>query len=311
MDTLVEAETMVAPRSAPARREDEDQPTHVGNLKVRGILGEGAIGRVYRAVDPASGEEVAVKRVRQTLARDPNVMTRFRREAETVERLTHPNLVRVHDVGWDHMVMDLVEGESLEERLGRRETLSPGEAISVLEQMAEALDYIHARGIVHRDVKPSNVMIEPDGTVKLTDFGIAHLSWAPITHTGELIGSPAFMAPEQIALGEVEPASDTYALGVVAYQCLTGDRPFSGMSMGGLLRAVVYDASPPATQRNPALPAAVDAVLARAMAKDPDERYACARDFVAALKGALGSGAGRLKKGRLAALVNAAKALAL
>lgn len=286
-DTLVEAETMVGPRRLPAPAEPEGLPSHVGHLEIRGLLGEGAIGRVYRAFDPVTGREVAVKRVRETLSRDENVMKRFRREAETVERLTHPNLVRVHDVGSDHMVLDLVEGESLGERLERDGTLPPEEAVALLQQMAEALDYIHARGIVHRDVKPSNVLVLPDGTVKITDFGIAHLSWAPITRTGELIGSPAYMAPEQIALGDVEPASDVYALGVVAYQCLTGERPFNGKSVGALLRSVVYDTPPAATERNPSLPGRVDAVLARALAKDPDERFACARDFVAALKDSL------------------------
>ncbi len=286
-DTLVEAETMVGPRRVPASAEPEGLPSHVGHLEIRGFLGEGAVGRVYRAFDHRAGREVAVKKVRQALARDENVMRRFRREAETVERLTHPNLVSVYDVGPDHMVLELVDGESLEERLEREGTLSASETVALLQQMAEALDYIHARGVVHRDVKPSNILVLPDGTVKITDFGIAHLSWAPITRTGELIGSPAYMAPEQIALGDVEPASDVYALGVVAYQCLTGKRPFAGKSIGGLLRSVVYDTAPAATERNASLPAGVDAVLARALDKDPDERHACARDLVAALRDAL------------------------
>jgi len=311
IDTLAEAETLVGSVSEPSTRSAEATPTRFGELEVRGILGEGAIGRVYRAFDPATGQEVAVKQVRQNVDRDSMIMTRFQREAETVKQLTHPNLVRLRAVGRDYMVMDLVEGESLEEQLKRRGTLEPAETVTLLGQVAEALDYIHARGIVHRDVKPSNVLVQPDGTARLTDFGIAHLSWAPITRTGELIGSPAFMAPEQVALGEVEPASDVYALGILAYQCLAGARPFSGKSLGALLRAVVYDTPPPATERNPSLPSAVDAVLARALAKDPDERYDCARDFVAALQDALGATNGGRRKPGVGTLVKAARALVL
>jgi serine/threonine protein kinase len=283
--TMIEAETAVGPRrpGAPA----ETLPARVGRYRVLGLLGEGAIGRVYRAVAPDSGHEVAVKRVHRALGTDPRVMERFRREAETVERLTHPNLVSVHDVGDDFLVLDLVEGEGLDRRLEREGALSPREALPLLRQVADALDYIHARGIVHRDVKPSNVLVTPDGTVKLADFGIAHLSWAPITRTGELIGSPAYMAPEQVALGEVEPASDVHALGVVAFQCLTGERPFKGRGVGSLLQNVVYQQAPAASSLQPDLPGAVDPVLARALAKDPDERFACARDFIDALAAAL------------------------
>jgi len=294
--TIMEAETVAGPRR-PAGL-PEALPAWIGPYRVLGPLGEGSIGRVYRAVDPESGHEVAVKRVHRFLATDERVMERFRREAETVERLTHPNLVSVHDVGPDFLVLDLVEGESLDRRLEREGRLSPRTAVPLLRQVADALDYIHARGIVHRDVKPSNVLATRDGTVKLADFGIAHLSWAPITRSGELIGSPAYMAPEQIALGEVEPASDVHALGVVAFQCLTGERPFKGKGVGALLQKVVYQEPPAASSLRPDLPGAVDPVLARALAKDPDERFGCARDFIDALAAALSPDAPTARPGR-------------
>jgi serine/threonine-protein kinase len=190
-------------------------------------------------------------------------------------------------VGPDYLVLDLVEGGSLDERLERRGMLAPAEALPILRQVAEALDFIHARGIIHRDLKPSNVLLTREGTVKLSDFGMAHLSWAPMTRSGELIGSPAYMAPEQIALGDVEPASDLHALGVMAFLCLTGQRPFTGRGVGELLRNVVDQERPRASAVRPRLPPAVDPVLARAMAKDPDDRFGCARDFTSALAGAL------------------------
>jgi serine/threonine protein kinase len=284
--TLMGAETLVGPLGGTAT-DGSVLPERVGRYRILGLLGVGAVGRVYRARDPETGRVVAMKRVRRHLSRDPRVMERFRREGIAAEGLSHPNLLRVYDVGPDYLVLELVEGESLDERLERRGALAPEEALSILQQMAEALDSIHARGIVHRDVKPSNVLLARDGTVKLSDFGMAHLSWAPITRSGELIGSPAYMAPEHIALGDVEPASDLHALGVVAFLCLTGERPFKGRSVGELLRNVVDQERPSASALEPALPRAVDAVLARAMAKDPDGRFACGRDLVDALARAL------------------------
>jgi serine/threonine protein kinase len=287
--TLEEAETLVRPERLGLVAQPEAPPSRVGRYEIRGLLGAGAIGRVYRAFDPVAEREVALKRVREALSSDEKVMIRFRREADTVQRLSHPNLVAIHDVGPDYMVMELVGGESLDKRLARAGRLSPEEALPLLGQVAEALDHVHARGIVHRDVKPSNVLVLRDGSVKLTDFGIAHLSRARITTTGELIGSPAFMAPEQIALGDVEPASDVYALGVLAFQCLTAQRPFAARGVAALLKSIVYETPPLASSLEPRLPPAVDSVLERVLAKDPDERFASARDFVAALAEALGT----------------------
>jgi serine/threonine-protein kinase len=289
---MVEEETLVGPLGGTAT-DGMVLPERVGPYPILGILGVGAVGRVYRARDLKSGGAVALKRVRRHLSRDERVMERFRREGTVAEGLSHPNLLRVYDVGPDYLVLELVEGESLEERLSSRGALSPDEALPILRQMAEALDFIHARGIVHRDLKPSNVLLTREGVVKLSDFGMAHLSWAPMTRSGELIGSPAYMAPEQIDLGDVEPASDLHALGAVAFLCLTGERPFEGRSVGELLRNVVDKERPSASAVRSTLPTAVDAVLARAMAKDPDDRYACARDFVDALGAGLASEEGR------------------
>jgi serine/threonine protein kinase len=300
--TLVGTETVVGPLGGTAT-DGSVLPDRVGPYRILGLLGVGAVGRVYRARDPETGRVVALKRVRRHLSRDARVMERFRREGIAAEGLSHPNLLKVYDVGPDYLVLELVEGEGLDERLERKGALSPDEALPMLRQLAEALDSVHARGIVHRDVKPSNVLLTRQGTVKLSDFGMAHLSWAPITRSGELVGSPAYMAPEQIALGDVEPASDLHALGVVAFLCLTGRRPFEGRSVGELLRSVVDHEPPSASALRPSLPPAVDAVLARAMAKDPDDRHPTARQLVDALERALADQTGpRRGRGWLASL---------
>jgi serine/threonine-protein kinase len=244
------------------------------------------MGRVYRAHDPVLGRDVALKTIKEPFVRDARAMMRFRREAEVFGRLSHPGLVSVYDVGEDHIVLELVEGESLAVRLARKGPLCPAAALPIFAAIADVLDHVHARGIIHRDVKPPNVMVLPRGGVKLTDFGIARLAWAPVTATGELIGSPAYMAPEQIAVGEAEPASDVYALGVVAYEVLTGQLPIDASNLGALLVRITTESPPPARSRNPALPVGADAVLARVLAKRPRDRYPTARAFVAALQAA-------------------------
>jgi serine/threonine-protein kinase len=286
--TLIEAETLVGPPDADACTRSGAQPLVLGPYLVRELLGEGAMGRVYRAIDSRSGREVAVKQLKARFSRDRAVMTRFLREAEAASRLSHPGLVAIHAVGGDYIAMELVRGESLEARLERRSLLPPPAALLILGEVAQALDYIHARGVVHRDIKPPNLLLPSGGGVKLTDFGIAHLSWAPMTRSGEVLGTPAYMAPEQIATGDVSPATDVYALGLVAFEMLTGARPFRGRSYAELLMRVID--APPASAHalNPSLSPDVDAVIEGVLAKDPDERFTSATAFVGALRSALG-----------------------
>jgi serine/threonine-protein kinase len=280
--TLTEADTLVGPPS-PRTAPDTGHPRSIGPYQVRRLIGEGGIGRVYRATDPRSLRDLAVKQIKAPGRRDGALMKRFLREAEAVRQLSHRGLVAIHAAGDDYIAMDLVRGESLQRRLERRGLLPPAEALAILDEVAEALDYIHSRGIVHRDVKPSNLLLPAGGGVKLTDFGIAHFSWAPMTYWGEVLGTPAYMAPEQIAARRVRPASDVYALGVVAFEMLTGRRPFRTGTGSELLLRVSYGPAPSARALNAALPAAVDAVLARALARDPARRFAGASEFVAAL----------------------------
>jgi serine/threonine-protein kinase len=285
---MAAAETLVRPSNralVPAIAEPA-APERIGRYEVRGLLGEGSMSRVYRAYDAVRGREVALKVLRACFTGDPRVLERFRREATAGLWLGHPALVGLLDAGPDYLVQELVEGESLAARLRHRGEVRPQAALPILAAVAEALDHIHSRAVVHRDVKPSNVLLERGGAAKLADFGIARLDWAPMTHTGELIGTPAYMAPEQLSGDGVHAQSDLYSLAVVAHETLTGVHPFLRSSLGALLQSIVADEPPRASAVNPALPAAVDLVLVKAMAKAPKKRYPDGRAFVTALRAA-------------------------
>jgi serine/threonine-protein kinase len=289
LGTLLAAETLLRP----ARPLDDvvdgldADPDRIGRYIVRGVLGEGSMGRIYRAYDPAARREVAVKVLKAPFATDPRAVERFRREAAAARGLVHPALVGLLDVGEDYLVQELVEGESLAARLRRRGPIGLADALPIFDAVAEALDYVHSRGVVHRDVKPSNVLLVRGGAAKLADFGIARLCWAPMTRTGEIIGSPAYMAPEQLTRGIVHPRSDIYSLAVVVHETLTGARPFRRPSLGALLESIVADDPPRASLVNAAVPAAVDAVLGKALAKAPEDRYPDGQALAAALRDVL------------------------
>jgi serine/threonine-protein kinase len=288
LDTLVGAETLVRPEfPRPELHVPHSHPARVGRYVVRGLLGGGSMCFVYRAHDPEEGREVAVKVLKAPFAKDPRILERFGREASTGRRLLHPALVSVLDSGPDYLVQELVEGETLAMRLRRRGPICPDTALEILAAVAEGLDHAHAHAVVHRDVKPSNVLLPREGGAKLADFGIARLGWAPITATGEVLGSPAYMAPEQVSRCVVGAMSDLFSLAVVAQEVLTGVRPFHRPTLGTLLESIVVDAPPRASAVNPALPSAVDAVLAKALAKAPEWRYPSGRAFVSALRSAL------------------------
>ena len=263
---LARADTLLLPGREARRVSPSPAPRSIGRYEVRGLLGEGAMGRVYRAYDPEAEREVAIKVLKPAFVADARARRRFWREAELANRFTHPAFVAVYDVAEDHIVLELVKGESLAARLARTGPLPPSEALDVLSRAAGALDHVHLRDIVHRDIKPSNVMLAPSGRVRITDFGVAHLAWDPMTRSGEMIGSPACMSPEQITRGEVEPASDRHALAVVAYEVLTGIPAFQAPSLGRLLERIARDMPASAASVNPSLPTALDAVFEMALA---------------------------------------------
>jgi serine/threonine-protein kinase len=260
-------------------------------------IGRGGMGEIYRATDTALGRAVAVKVLDERYARDENVRARFTREALAAARLSGTaNIVTIYDVGeWrdrPFIVMEYIGGGSLEQRLRRGRVPIP-EALEWLEQTAYALDAAHRNGVVHRDVKPANLLIDKHDRIHVADFGIASAAGlGSLTQTGTVLGTASYLSPEQ-AMGErASPASDLYALGVVAFELLTGRRPFAGDSATAEATAHVTAEIPSACELAPELPCEVDAVFERALAKHPGERYGSAAELVAGLRAALEQAAG-------------------
>jgi serine/threonine-protein kinase len=261
-------------------------PERFGRYEVLAEIGEGAMGRVYSAWDPRVSRLVAVKAVRAELLTSETAaeyLKRFRREAQAAGSLNHPQVVRVFDIGDDFLVMEHVEGRTLQALIRAAGRIEPAEALRLLGPVADALDHAHRAGIVHRDIKPANVIVQPDGQPKLMDFGVAHLAASVMTTAGQILGSPSYMAPEQIAGLEVTGRADVYSLAVVAYEMLTGRPPFQGRTITQVIYSVMHETPAPPRRLNAALPARYDDVLARGLAKDPSLRFARAGELVAAL----------------------------
>jgi eukaryotic-like serine/threonine-protein kinase len=251
--------------------------------------GEGGMATVWHATDQVLDRPVALKILRPNLAEDPGLLERFRAEALAAARLNHPNIVNVFDAGTeDHtafIVMELFEGETLRERLNRDGHLPPEEAVSVLLQALSALQFAHENGLIHRDVKPGNILLGPDGRVKVTDFGIAKAAYADQdpTTTGSVLGSVPYLSPEQVQGNPTDGRSDVYSAGATLYEALTGRPPFVAESnLAAAMLRLTKDPAPPRSLR-PGIPRALEAVVMRALARDPEARFASAQDMTAAL----------------------------
>jgi tRNA A-37 threonylcarbamoyl transferase component Bud32 len=262
-------------------------------------VGRGAMGEIYRATDTMLGRAVAIKVLAERYAEDEAIRERFTREALAAARLSGaPSTVTIFDVGeWNErpfIVMEYLGGGSLDDRLRAEGAQPPGLAIAWLEQAARALDAAHAEGVVHRDVKPANLLLDREGNVHVADFGIASAAgMESLTQTGTVLGTAGYLSPEQAQGGRVGPATDRYALGVVAWELLTGARPFQSGTITAEAAAHVNQAVPSVRGRKPDLPYELDAVFERALAKDPGERFGSAAELVAALRGALDEAAGQ------------------
>jgi len=270
-----------------------DTPAQVGPYRIGAVLGRGATSIVYRARhDDPPAHDAAIKLLQiDSLAESERdwALARFRREAELCRRMDHPNVVRVHAAGhhgiYPFIAMDLLEGAPLSDLL-RGPRLPPRRALHIALQLLDALGHAHAFGIVHRDVKPSNMILGPGDRLTLVDFGIAHGRDSDLTLVGDMLGTPAWMAPEQISGEPVDHRADLFAAGIVVYALLTRQRAFSG-TVAGVMQAILHQPAPPVSQHDPTLPAALDSTLARALAKNPARRFATAADFAAALRALL------------------------
>ncbi len=253
------------------------------------------MGVVYKAQDPAIGRVIAIKSIRLNDLTDEKERTRLRdrlyREAQSAGILSHPGIVTIYDYaeenGLAYIFMELVNGPPLEHLLASSSPPDRAMLLGYLKQTAAALDYAHRKGIVHRDIKPSNILIHEQTTAKITDFGIAKIASQHLTQAGAIMGTPSYMSPEQVEGKTVDGRADQYSLAVLAYEMLTGEKPFTAENLPTLLLKIVRDEAPPATRINLSLSSRVDAVLGRAMAKNPENRYATCSDFLNELTEAL------------------------
>ncbi len=273
-------------------------PTRLGRYEIVEEIGRGAMGVVYLAKDPLIGRQVALKTFRVAYAvKDEELQqfrSRFMREAQSAGILSHPNIVTIHDVvqeseeGATFIAMEFVRGRTLKDMMQAAEPMERAFVVDVISQIADALDYAHSKGVVHRDVKPANVLITPEGRVKITDFGIARVDTSNLTHEGQLLGTPNYMAPEQILGRDVDHRADIFALGVVLYEALTRRKPFQGENLTVVSHRVVYEPFTPPEEFVPEFPPSVRAILQRALEKAPEKRYQRAGELAAELRRATG-----------------------
>jgi len=261
----------------------------IGKYEIIELIGEGAMGVVYKARDSMLDRTVAIKVMNDSIAGQPTLRQRFLREAQSAGSLQHPNVVTIHDLGEmdGHLfiAMEFIEGVDLEHLIKAPEPVSLQGKLDIIIDVLHGLSYAHKRGIVHRDIKPSNIRVGEDGRAKIMDFGVAHLVSSTMTSTGAILGTPSYMAPEQIAEGKTSAATDIFTVGGVLYEVLTMMKPFHGSTVQNLLFKIVTENPRPVSELVPRLPRALDHIVRKAMAKEPLERYRNALDMANDLTG--------------------------
>ncbi|MEO1367740.1 MAG: serine/threonine-protein kinase, partial [Acidobacteriota bacterium] len=273
------------PAPLPARGPFADDTVIADRYQVRKVLGVGGMGEVYRCHDRALGIDVALKVLRSEMAHDDSFLQRFRNELLVARQVTHPNVVRIHDLGQHghltFMTMDLVEGRSLGQLMEEEGRLDKERAIAIVEQVASALAASHERGVVHRDLKPANILLDADEKAFVTDFGIARsLHFSGLTRTGEVLGTPDYLAPEQARGEEVGPHTDLYALGLIFFEMVSGKRPYAGGTLVEVLAQHMGGRTRTFKELGVHIDPALEAVVARCLAAEPKERYASAAELL-------------------------------
>jgi serine/threonine-protein kinase len=261
-----------------------------GRYRVQSRLGSGGMAEVWSAEDGQLGRRVALKLLASRFAADPDFRERFRREAAAAAAMQHPNIVSIYDRGeWEgtsYIAMELVTGPTLKQLISQRGPAGPGAATDITIEILKALRYAHKRGIVHRDIKPQNVLIDEEGHAKVADFGIAHAGASDMTDEGAILGTVQYVSPEQAQGKPVSPRSDLYSVGVVLYELLTGQVPFEGEAPVSIALKQVSELPVPPAQLEPSIPPALETVVMRSLEKDPDHRFQDADEFIAALENA-------------------------
>jgi serine/threonine-protein kinase len=253
-------------------------PEKFGRYEIVREIGHGAMGVVYEALDPTIGRKIALKAIRfdgiGTTADE--AARRFKNEARAAGGLNHPNIVTVYDAGEDsgilYLAMEFIEGSTLEALLRTQRTLATAQTIDVVRQICEGLDFAHAKGIVHRDIKPGNIMLAAHGLVKITDFGIARAGEA-MTITGQVVGTPNYMSPEQVLGKTLDGRSDLFSVGVMLYEMITGERPFEGQSITTIMYKIVHETPIPPRKLDSTIHAGLSAVIEKSLAKAAEDRF--------------------------------------
>src|SRR5258706_2427270 len=274
----------------------------LGGYNIERVLGKGAMGVVYEGVDPRLGRRVAIKTILKAhLDEDTgkDFAMRLVREAQAVARLNHPNIVQVYDFGEEndvaYLVMEFIKGKELKNFFDANERFDLKEVVRIMGELCEALEFAHAAGIIHRDIKPANVMIDTQGRTKLTDFGVARgqdsdKTSVERTQAGTMVGTPAYMSPEQITGGTIDKRTDVFSAGIILYQFLTGEKPFTGSGAWTIAKKIIQEEPPLPSSINTSVTPLFDAVVNKALAKDPNNRYQSAKE--------LGLGLARALEGR-------------
>jgi len=263
-----------------------------GRYELREEMGRGAMGVVYQGHDPVIGRDVAVKSLHLSeagtgMSRE-ELVSRFQTEARAAGALTHPNIVMVYDAGEEngvfYITMELVKGRSLQALLDARQSFPLARVLRIMEQVGSALDYAHQRNVIHRDIKPANLMLTENDTVKITDFGTAKILQFGTAQTTHVMGTPSYMSPEQVKGKPVDGRSDIFSLGVILYELSTGEKPFPGQNISTVIYKIVNEDPIPPRMLDSSIPAALSAVITRALAKEPSQRFETCHDMLEALR---------------------------